>query len=146
MGIGALAAVAAMFLYDATKPPPQCLTQRDINAAVARAMASATPRPSYGSIVAEVIRPSIVRVQAADAATGQRKASIGAGVVVDDSGLILTSLHVVKDSPDVKVTFADGTDSEARVVASDPETDLAILRPESFPTTCSPRPSAAGLR
>ncbi len=149
VGAGILIALAAMTAYDATRPPPQRLTQRDINNAVARALASATPKPAYASQVYEIIRPSLVRVVARTLSTeGKHDASIGTGVVIDDSGMILTSLHVVKDAVEVRVTFADGTETEASIVARVPENDLAVLRPREIPDDLLPATlgSAGALR
>ncbi|MBI5715472.1 MAG: hypothetical protein HZC38_18895, partial [Chloroflexi bacterium] len=49
--MGALLAFAMMLVYDATKPPPQNLTQQDSDDAVSRTMASATPPPAIASQV-----------------------------------------------------------------------------------------------
>ena len=139
VGAGVLIALAAVLLYDTSKPPPQRLTQRDIDSAVARALASATARPSYASQVYEIIRPSLVRVRALMSKDGaDHEAALGTGVVIDDSGTILTSLHVVTDAGEVHVTFADGTESEASVIATQPENDLAVLRPNAIPDDLVP--------
>ncbi|KGD65505.1 serine endopeptidase [Alcanivorax nanhaiticus] len=53
--------------------------------------------------------------------------SLGSGVIVDDSGYILTSYHVIRDADEILVALRDGRDSPARVVGTDPETDLALL-------------------
>ncbi|HLC29607.1 MAG TPA: trypsin-like peptidase domain-containing protein [Dehalococcoidia bacterium] len=136
---GMVIALAALLLYDAAKPPPQRLTQRDINAAVARALASATPKPSYASEAYQVIRPSLVRVQALVSKAGaESEVSLGTGVVIDDSGTILSSLHVVQDAAEVRVTFADGSESEASVILRQRENDLAVLRPSVIPDDLVP--------
>ena len=128
-----------MFAFSLTQPPPQHLTQRDINAAVARAMASATPPPSYQSQVYQIIEPSLVRIEAMTLTTnGKQESSLGTGVVIDQSGTILTALHVVSDSIDVQVTFFDGTQSPASIVVRQPENDLAVLRPREIPDDLQP--------
>lgn len=53
--------------------------------------------------------------------------SLGSGVIVDDAGYILTSYHVIRDADEILVALRDGRDSPARVVGTDPETDLALL-------------------
>ena len=139
VGAGILIALAAMLLYNTTRPPPQRLTQRDIDAAVERSLATATPKPSYASQAYEIIRPSVVRVEATIATTeGKNESAVGTGVVVDDTGTILTSLHIVKDAVEVRVTFADGTESEASVVVTQAENDLAVLRPLVIPDDVVP--------
>jgi S1-C subfamily serine protease len=64
--------------------------------------------------------------------------STGSGVVIDDKGTILTNLHVVTGVDRLKVTFADGTVSEAKVVGKKPETDLAVIRPDPLPNNLKP--------
>ena len=59
--------------------------------------------------------------------------SVGSGVVIVDKGLILTSLHVVEGAARIRVTFADGSESEAHVVNRQPENDLAVLQAHTLP-------------
>lgn len=59
--------------------------------------------------------------------------SIGSGVVIVDRGVILTSLHVVAGSPRLKVTFADGMESDAELVGARPEQDLAVIQAATVP-------------
>ena len=56
-----------------------------------------------------------------------RAEGVGSGFIVDASGLIVTSQHVVKRADSVTVTLQDGRKLEARVVGADPKTDLALL-------------------
>jgi len=138
---GAVITLAVVLIYGMSRPPPQRLTQGDIDAAVQRSLATATPKPSYQSEVYQVIEPSVVRVEAtvaANATSGKEDIAIGAGVVVDDTGTVLTALHVVSNAKSIKVTFADGTESEATVVASQEENDLAVLRPSLIPDDVVP--------
>ncbi len=58
---------------------------------------------------------------------------VGTGVVIVNNGTILTNLHVVQGARRIKVTFADGSVSDARVVNVQPENDLAVLRARSIP-------------
>ncbi|PZU83100.1 MAG: serine protease [Chelatococcus sp.] len=54
--------------------------------------------------------------------------SLGSGVVVDASGLIVTNNHVIEGMSDVKVSFADKREVEAEILLRDPRTDLAVLK------------------
>lgn len=54
--------------------------------------------------------------------------SIGSGVIVDGSGLIMTNAHVVARATRIHVTLADGTPHQARLLISDPRNDLALLK------------------
>jgi len=55
---------------------------------------------------------------------------LGSGVIIDAKGYILTNNHVIKDADNIVVALADGRSSEAKVVGSDPETDIAVLKIE----------------
>jgi S1-C subfamily serine protease len=63
--------------------------------------------------------------------------SLGSGVIVDASGLVVTNNHVVENMTEVKVALTDRREFEAEIVLRDPRTDLAVLRLKgatSFPT------------
>ena len=139
LGVGVLVALMAMVLYDMTKAPPQHLTQRDIDAAVERALDSAKPKPSLASQAYEIIRPSLVQVEAvvSDGA-GKEEKALGSGVAVNDRGAILTSLHVVENASEIHVVFADGSESEASVVTRQPENDMAVLQARVVPDDLVP--------
>ena len=51
----------------------------------------------------------------------------GSGVIVDAQGHILTNYHVIANASDILVTLTDGHKIKARVIGSDPDTDLAVL-------------------
>jgi S1-C subfamily serine protease len=59
--------------------------------------------------------------------------ALGTGVVIIDNGTILTNLHVVQGASSITVTFADGLQSPASVVNTQPENDLAVLRAQRIP-------------
>jgi Do/DeqQ family serine protease len=54
--------------------------------------------------------------------------SLGSGVIVDPSGLVVTNNHVIEGASEVKVALADKREFEAEVVLKDPRTDLAVMR------------------
>ena len=82
---------------------------------------------SFGRIpdVVEKVQPSIVTVLA-QREGGNR--GVGSGVIYRPDGTILTNNHVVADATQVDVAFADGSRAPGRVSATDPETDLAVIR------------------
>jgi serine protease DegQ len=63
---------------------------------------------------------------------------VGTGVVIKDSGLILTNLHVVNGAQRLTVVFADGTESEVNVTGVRPEHDLAVLQAVTLPDDLQP--------
>ena len=56
------------------------------------------------------------------------KSSLGSGVLVSPEGIILTNHHVVSEADEVEVSLADGRKFTAKIVGSDPETDIAVLK------------------
>ena len=131
---GVLAALVALLLYNALVPAPHPMTTREVKDTVAQAMASATPPPAHSELVYQIIRPSLVLVQTRTRdAGGNIEHSLGSGVVINDSGNILTALHVVTNSTAITVTFADGTHSSAQILAQHPENDTAMLGASQLP-------------
>jgi Do/DeqQ family serine protease len=67
----------------------------------------------------------------------QVQRSLGSGVIVDPSGLVVTNVHVIEGADDIKVALADKREFEAEIVLKDKRTDLAVLRlknaKEQFP-------------
>jgi serine protease Do len=61
---------------------------------------------------------------------GQKReqSGVGAGFIISPEGDIVTNAHVVEGADKVTVTLADGTSLEARIVGTDPTTDLALIR------------------
>ncbi len=56
--------------------------------------------------------------------------SAGSGVIINSEGYIVTNNHVVEESEDITVTTFDGKEFDAKVVGSDPKTDLAVIKIE----------------
>jgi len=136
---GVLAAFVALLLYNVLVPGPHLLTTREVNDSVAQALASATPLPSYSAIVFQIIHPSFVLIQTEEHdKKGKLEHGVGSGVIVNDNGDILTSLHVVTGTSEIQLTFADGTESGAQVIASQPENDIAVLHPNKPPAQIIP--------
>ena len=60
----------------------------------------------------------------------QPQAGLGSGVIVSPDGYILTNNHVVEGADEIEVTLTDSRRARARVIGTDPDTDLAILKIE----------------
>jgi S1-C subfamily serine protease len=117
------------------------------------ALPEAAPAQLSAAEAFEKIRPSVVHVRGIpevdDPENDTRpEGSVGTGVVIVETGVILTNLHVVYGAKQVKVTFADGTESEAEVIGERPETDLAVLQAKELPDDLVPATlrSTNGLR
>lgn len=135
---GVLAALLALYIYNALSADTQ-LTRTDVDNAVASALASATPRPPNSVGVYQVIQPSLVLIETEGAdASGEFGQSLGSGVVINDRGEILTSLHVVDDATRILLTFADGTKAEGAIISAQPEIDIAMLAASALPEILVP--------
>jgi serine protease DegQ len=154
--VASLALAAVVGLGTLWALQPHGLNDKEVGALVKYALETAPPPPSAAQAY-EKILPSVVAVRAmADDGeegtkgmeTGKADWQRGSGVVIVDSGLILTNLHVVAGARRIHVTFFDGTDSEATVVGERPEHDLAVLQAKSLPDDMMPAVmrSTAGLK
>jgi S1-C subfamily serine protease len=133
---GALAVFLGLFLYNFLFPSNQ-LSTTEVQAVVANALASATPRPAFSAQVYPFIAPSLVAIRTDNAESDQRH-SLGSGVIVNDVGEILTSLHVVSNATNITVIYADGTESPAVLALAQPEIDIAVLQPAVLPREWRP--------
>ncbi len=87
--------------------------------------------PSIPAVVRRA-GPGVVEVQAGN--------SLGTGFLVDDKGHILTNAHVVESARTVQVTYQDATKTDAKVLASDPAIDLAVLDAGTPPASATVLP------
>lgn len=81
---------------------------------------------AYSTSVADAVDqvgPAVCRIEHIGGRGGH-----GSGFVISPDGLIVTNSHVVADARTVRVITPDGAHSEARVLGSDPDTDLALVR------------------
>ncbi len=81
--------------------------------------------------LAHITNPAIQRilgVQGIIVPTQRLERSLGSGVLVSDNGLILTNEHVISEADDIQVLLADGREVGAKIIGTDPETDLAVLQ------------------
>jgi S1-C subfamily serine protease len=114
---------------------PAALTKDDIDAAVQRTLAEQV-LPSPAAKVFGAVHGAIVRVRTSSDALEYdeyMQRSTGSGVVIVNRGTILTSLHVVAGAGRIRVVFADGLESDAKVVGQQPENDLAVLQADTVP-------------
>jgi S1-C subfamily serine protease len=136
---GMLMGFAALAVYGYLFPPEPPLNEQDVSSAIATAMAEATPRAAFSADVYQVIQPSLVLIQADRESPAHEKGhSLGSGVVINATGAILTSLHVVDGADAIEVIFADGTKSGAVVQVAQPENDIAVLAVDTLPGVLVP--------
>lgn len=136
---GVAAALVALLIYQALTPTPKQLTTKEVSESIAKALASVTPLPAFSERVYQVIQPSLVLIQSeSPGADGKTENSVGSGVIINDMGDILTSLHVVDDATSIQLTFADGTKSSAEITTEQPENDIAVLSASQQPSQIIP--------
>ncbi len=129
--VGGVAGVGGAAAYDAFKPDTQSGGNGDISASPRTNASSTSNATSSGVIegVATKVLPSVVQLNV----TGQNEAGTGSGIILTSDGTILTNNHVVAvagDGGTISVSFSDGTSAKAKVVGTDPVTDLAVVKAE----------------
>jgi S1-C subfamily serine protease len=115
---------------------PRGMMPDEVELAIKAAIEAIPPKPAAADAY-EKIRPSVVLVtsRADDGEEGAKddEPARGTGVIMVESGVILTNLHVVAGAKRIHVTFADGLVSEAELIGTRPEHDLAVLQAKSIP-------------
>ena len=132
---GAALAVALVAMHGSLAPAQQQITQEDIDQAVARTLET-KPVPSPAVKAYQAVRSSIVRVRAIGDGLEfdeYMQRAVGSGVVIIDRGVILTSLHVVSGASRVRVQFEDGLETDAVIISTQPDHDLAVLQARDIP-------------
>ncbi len=137
----ALLVIGALLFNGGFGPREPALTMKQIDAAMRQSL-DEKPLPSPATKAYDAVIGSVVRVVGLmtegddgsdDKANGSAERGVGSGVVIIDNGTILTNLHVISGARRIKVTFMDGTESEAVLVSTQPQNDLAVLRAKTIP-------------
>jgi S1-C subfamily serine protease len=109
---------------DITPPRPADTSQPNDDAlfdAYSRAVISVTER----------VGPAVVRVETGARSGEPQRGGLGSGIVISPDGLVLTNSHVVGASKAIRLRSAEGFVTDARILGTDPDTDLALLRADS---------------
>jgi len=117
------------------------LTIEQIDAAIRQSIEDkplvAPEARAYDAIIPSVVRVVGLMTEGDDGSdskeNGTVERGVGTGVVIIDNGTILTNLHVISGAKKVRVTFFDGSESDAMVLSTQPENDLAVLRAKTIP-------------
>jgi len=144
-----LLVAAGLALHALRQPVTPPLTIEQIDTAIRQSIDD-KPLPSPVTRAYEAVLPSVVRVvglmtegdDGSDDDDDRKpdkkphapvERGVGTGVVIIDNGTILTNLHVINGAKRIKVTFMDGTESDAVVLNTQPQNDLAVLRAKTIP-------------
>jgi S1-C subfamily serine protease len=68
----------------------------------------------------------------------EQQQSLGSGFVIDKAGHIVTNYHVIEGAKSVQVSFSNGDNVKARIVGSDPSTDIAVLQVQEHSRALTP--------
>jgi S1-C subfamily serine protease len=136
----------AVSLHALSKPTiSQGAVNGMVNSKVSSAVNSLQTQPPAGVVIYNQVAPTMVVIQA-DTPNATSDESLGAGVVVSNTGEILTALHVVDGARSIKVSFSDGTTSPAIIQTSDATHDIASVKPEHPPGVIVPAVLGGGVR
>lgn len=135
-----------MLLYLRISPPPGALGDADVRRIAQEEIASITPSPPVEPAIYAMMRPAVVLITIAGRNPDNSSFNgLGSGVVVDQNGSILTSLHVIQGAQDVEVRFFDGSQAQAKVVQTEKERDLAIIQVPHLPDGLQPAVLGGGV-
>jgi S1-C subfamily serine protease len=81
--------------------------------------------------ITERVGPAVVRVETGARNGNRERGGLGSGIVISPDGLVLTNSHVVGASKDIRLRSNEGFVTDARILGTDPDTDLALLRADS---------------
>ena len=125
-------------------PGPTVATAPALTASGGRSVSGVIPQSGFAdaakraspTVVSVVTSASPVRNQRGDQwfryffgdQQGQAQSGVGSGVIVSPEGYVLTNNHVVDHMDDIEVILTDGRKTQAKVIGTDPETDLAVLK------------------
>jgi len=139
--LGVMFSLVVMGVFLIQRSTPRALTQQDIDGAVLHTLQT-KDLPSASARAAASVQGAVVHVQSfvtdPKNKDQDKESGVGTGVVIKDDGTILTNFHVIAGAKKLKVTFFDGTEAEATVVAVQPDKDLAVIKPQKIPDDLEP--------
>jgi len=131
--VSALVAIAVVNVWPDDNDSSQAATSTTANTSPAPAVRSNDQASLDSSCLAasdiyESLRPSVVAIISTTSSRFGQSEGEGSGVIIDETGFILTNYHVVSGADSLEVTLADGSTLPATLVGRDPGNDLAVIR------------------
>jgi S1-C subfamily serine protease len=148
-GVAALALMGGIYVgaRDSSSPP---LDRADVgtiaSGVVEKAIEKLEAKPPASVSVYQQVLPSLVQIEAKRSSASDIDQRLGAGVIVNRAGTILTAFHVVDGAETVEVSFVDGTSSTAWISSADAANDIAVLQPERGPEVIVPAVLGGGAQ
>jgi len=105
------------------------------------------PFPDLSELV-EKVAPAVVQIRIVPKTQGDQESELGSGFILSPDGLVLTSAHLVEDAEAISVRLYDGREAFAKLLGSDPRSDLALLKipANHLPSLTLASASGQGLR
>lgn len=139
LGVVGVVVLLALALWWFNSAGPAPLTSADVNQAVQSGLEQAKQAerntPPDATLAYQAITPSLVTITSQGSGGSSR---LGSGVIINAEGAVLTALHVVEGSGRIQVALPDGTTTAARIAASQPDNDIAVLAIERLPEVVVP--------
>src|SRR5207245_10901627 len=137
LGGGALGAEAVI-----SRLPASSNTSATASTATSSANNAVAAQPLSAAAVYKQAAPGIVTITTEVARRGRVGEGTGSGIVLDQSGNILTNAHVVANANQIQVTFKDGRTVAGTVVSANASADLAVVRVSVAASSLHPLPLA----
>lgn len=139
VAVGIVAVGIVVATRDSSTPPLDRAQVGTIAAGiVGKAIEDLESKPPASVGVYQQILPSLVKIETERRSSKRNATGLGAGVIVNARGAILTALHVVEGAESIRVSFLDGTRSSASIASADPENDIAVLQARRGPEVIVP--------
>jgi S1-C subfamily serine protease len=149
--VAALVVVALQFSDGGPSPLTQADVDRAVQSGIEKAREEDRSAPPDAAAAYRRIVPSLVTIvttgaPAKSSSDAVGKSSLGAGVIINAQGAVLTALHVVEGGAKIQVRFADGTRANAKVENRQPENDIAVLTVDQLPEVTVPAVMGGGAQ
>lgn len=140
-----LSAILAVFIYRIFEQPREILIRESQPAKYAaysddpldssRERLFLSSAPTNFTAAAEAVTPAVVNIKTIQGgnfdlwgANNNLSSSSGSGVIISPDGYIVTNNHVIEEGDDIEVTLNDKREFEAKVIGTDPSTDMALIK------------------